>query len=102
MSIETVRLILEFGAFGVLLVVLWGLYSLIKTFAPPFIAAWVSLTSALAKLGEQVENLGGLITGMGADVRATKSAAERSGGYAPVTQPGAGPQSARPQTNPHG
>ena len=101
MSIETVRLILEFGAFGVLALVLWGLFVLLKTFAPPFIAAWVALTSALTKLGEQIENLSSLITGIGVDVRATKAGVERSGAYAQVN-PAGEPQTVRQPLQPPG
>jgi len=95
---ETARLILEFGALGVLLVVLYGLFRLLWTFAPPFLSAWTSLTATLAKLGEQVENFGVMMGGMVLKVDAAKAAAERSGGYPPVpnpTRPEVAPPSAR-------
>lgn len=92
---DTFKAILDFGVLGVLLSVLFGLFVLVRQFAPQLIATWIAMTSTLAKLGEQVDNFGAMVVGLGVKVDATrdrasaaaqsasdaKTAFERSGSY---------------------
>jgi hypothetical protein len=92
---ETFKAILDFGVLGVLLAVLVGLFLLVRQFAPQLIATWIAMTTTLAKLGEQVDNFGAMVIGLGVKVDATrdrasaaaqsasdtKTALERSGSF---------------------
>ena len=106
---ETFKIILDFGTLGVLLAVLWGLFTLVRQFAPQLIATWIAMTSTLAKLGEQVENFGTMVVTLGVKVDATKDRAsetarevtltrtvvERTGSY-PAAPTGAGQAAGQP------